>query len=75
MVNKSGSITVEKKTAPMSVWYEYTYWSSPVENETVGNALSDADPSRRFIFNGSNFLDAKKETNNDNSEEEDCIED
>ena len=70
LVNKSGSITVEKKTAPMSVWYEYTYWSSPVENETVGNALSDADPSRRFIFNGSNFLDAKKETNNDNSEED-----
>jgi hypothetical protein len=68
LVNKSGSITVEKETAPMNVWYEYTYWSSPVENETVGNALSASDTSRRFVFNGANFLDAKMETNNDNSE-------
>jgi len=61
----SGSITVDKETAPMNVWYEYTYWSSPVSGETIGNALSFADVNRRFLFDGSLFLDSTAETGND----------
>ncbi len=67
IVTNNGSITVEKETALMNDWYEYTYWSSPVANETVGNALTDADDNMIFTFNGANYLDATMEINNDNT--------
>lgn len=66
-VVNNGTITVNKKTASANNWYEYTYWSSPVENETIGSALSDSDIRRRFWFNAINFLDATTETNNNNA--------
>ena len=66
-VTADGTITVEKFTAPMNAWYEYTYWSSPVSGETIGNALSFSDASRRFVFNAQNFLDATAETGNNNA--------
>ena len=53
----SGTASVTKKTAPMNDWYEYTYWSSPVANETVGTALSESDVDRRFIFDASAYSD------------------
>ncbi|WP_281846260.1 GEVED domain-containing protein [Olleya namhaensis] len=59
--------TVERLTASISDWYEYTYWSSPVTNETIGNALFQADANRRFIFIAANFVDSTYETNNDNT--------
>ncbi|SDB63659.1 Lamin Tail Domain [Flavobacteriaceae bacterium MAR_2010_188] len=62
----TGKITVEKETSPMDKWYEYTYWSSPVRNETIDNALSLAGSSRRFYFNAANYLDSLAETNNNN---------
>ncbi|MCF6295644.1 MAG: T9SS type A sorting domain-containing protein [Flavobacteriaceae bacterium] len=66
-VTGAGSITVIKTTAPLNAWYEYTYWSSPVTGETIGTALSDADPDRRFWFNASNFQDTTMETGNNNA--------
>ncbi|WP_242203797.1 hypothetical protein [Aestuariivivens insulae] len=66
-VTENGTITVQKETAPINNWYEYTNWSSPVSGETIGSALSDSQPGRRFLFNAQNYLDATKETNNDNS--------
>ena len=60
----SGDITVTKKTAPMNNWYEYTYWSSPVENETIGNGLFESQYFRRFAFNASQFNDELAETGN-----------
>ncbi|WP_142784351.1 T9SS type A sorting domain-containing protein [Changchengzhania lutea] len=63
----SGSMSVDKITAPMDAWYEYTYWSSPVSNETIVGAIPDSEPSRRFVYNGQDFLDATAESNNDNS--------
>jgi len=66
-VTENGIITVIKTTAPSNAWYEYTYWSSPVEAETIGTALSDADADRRFWFDASNFLDATMETGNNNA--------
>ncbi|RIA08371.1 lamin tail-like protein [Flavobacteriaceae bacterium MAR_2010_72] len=66
VANKT-SITVEKKTAPMDAWYEYTYWSSPVYGETIDLGLSDAQANRRFWFNAKNFRDSKKEIGNNNT--------
>ncbi|REE83454.1 putative secreted protein (Por secretion system target) [Lutibacter oceani] len=62
-----GTASVNKETAPINAWYEYTYWSSPVENETIGGALVDSPSSRRFWFNANNWEDATYETNNDNT--------
>lgn len=57
---------VDKETAHLENWYEYTYWSSPVANETFGNALFQSSPYRRFQFNAANFRDSQFETFNDN---------
>ena len=65
--NVIGSATVRKRTAPMSNYYEYTYWSSPVSGEIIGNGLTDSDPTRRFNFEAANFKDSFRETNNDNN--------
>ncbi|NNK40721.1 MAG: T9SS type A sorting domain-containing protein, partial [Winogradskyella sp.] len=67
-VTENGTITVTKQTAPLNNWYEYTYWSSPVANETIGTALAQAQPTRRYSFNAQNFEDSFRETNNDNSQ-------
>ncbi|GAB5563542.1 MAG: T9SS sorting signal type C domain-containing protein [Winogradskyella sp.] len=60
----TGNILVTKETAIMNTANEYTYWSSPTANTTIANGLTDSNPSRRFKFNGANFLDATAETNN-----------
>ncbi|WP_179316611.1 GEVED domain-containing protein [Winogradskyella undariae] len=67
----SGATTqVNKKTAELNNWYEYTYWSSPVENETIGNGLAEAHPTRRFWYNAQNYKDTTKETDNNNAAED-----
>ena len=58
-------ISVEKETAPLATYQEYTYWSSPVIGETIGDGLLEADSNRIFLFNGQNFLDENMEMNND----------
>lgn len=58
---------VDRETAYLDNWYEYTYWSSPVANETFGNALFYSSPYRRFEFNAANFRDSQYETFNDNT--------
>ena len=49
--------TVNKKTAKLQNWYDYTYWSSPISNLDVGSGLFLSNPSRRYWFNASNFID------------------
>ena len=66
-INPGGTIEVTKSTANINNWYEYTYWSSPVASESIGNALFQAQPNRRFKFDGSRFLDNEAETNNNNT--------
>ncbi len=61
-------ISVEKLSAPMNTYREYTYWSSPVFGETVDLGLNEASSSRRYRYLGQNYLDAKMETGNDNAE-------
>lgn len=65
-VTGNGVVTVEKETAIMYAWYEYTYWSSPVLGETIDGALPDADVNRRFWFDASKYKDSKAEINNEN---------
>jgi hypothetical protein len=60
-------ISVEKETAFLASYQEYTYWSSPVFEETVSNGLSEAEPNRIFWFNGRNFRDSTQETGNDDA--------
>ncbi|MFB9056683.1 T9SS type A sorting domain-containing protein [Mariniflexile ostreae] len=62
----NGSIEVLKKTAKSNNWYEYTYWSTPVKNETIDNALRDSNPQRRFVFKAENYLDTTAEMDNNN---------
>ncbi|MFV9549684.1 hypothetical protein [Algibacter sp. PT7-4] len=65
-VNTGGASRVNKTTASKSAWYYYTYWSSPVVDETIGNVFTDVDGDRRFWFNASNFID----TNGDNIDDD-----
>jgi hypothetical protein len=54
----NGSSSVTKTTPIKTDWFYYTYWSSPVTNETIGNLFFDVDGDRRFLFNASNYIDA-----------------
>ncbi|MBE9488930.1 MAG: T9SS type A sorting domain-containing protein [Bacteroidetes bacterium] len=67
IVNSGGSSSVIKVTSNLEDWLEYTYWSSPVNNQTVENAFPDTPTNRRFWFNAQNFLDETKEINNNNT--------
>lgn len=68
-VNDDGTVTgnarIVKRTAPMNNWLEYTYWSAPVNNAIVNNALADAATNWRFWFNAQNYRDSYRENNND----------
>ncbi|WP_452224840.1 lamin tail domain-containing protein [Lacinutrix chionoecetis] len=63
----AGITQVNKFTADIAAWYEYTYWSSPVQGETVGNTFAQTNVDRRFTYNAANFSDATAENNNDNT--------
>ncbi|MEC3906449.1 T9SS type A sorting domain-containing protein [Tamlana sp. 2201CG12-4] len=54
-VNPGGLAKVNKETPPKAEWYYYTYWSSPVAGETIGNVFPNI--GRRFWFNANNFID------------------
>ncbi|MGK0430261.1 MAG: hypothetical protein ACJARX_001937 [Psychroserpens sp.] len=58
-------ISVEKETAQLATYQEYTYWSSPVIGELLNNGLAEASVTRRFTYSGQNFRDSTSETNND----------
>ena len=58
-------ISVEKETAQLATYQEYTYWSSPVIGELLNNGLAEASAARRFTYTGQNFRDSTRETNND----------
>ena len=66
-LNGAGTSSVIKQTAVKQNWYYYTYWSSPVVNETVDGAFPDTDTDRRFEFNASNYLDLDGNDIDDNA--------
>ncbi|MBU2950417.1 T9SS type A sorting domain-containing protein [Tamlana agarivorans] len=54
--NSSGGVKLTKtKVSNSNV--EYTYWSSPVANTTIENALAGTPSGRRYWFNAANFED------------------
>ncbi|MGX7668798.1 reprolysin-like metallopeptidase [Flavobacterium pedocola] len=65
VVTNNGTINVYKTTAPFEQ-YDYTFWSSPVENRTIGSALSAWDPSRIYKLNAANFRDDNNDSHDDN---------
>ncbi|WP_138432347.1 lamin tail domain-containing protein [Winogradskyella algicola] len=60
-------ISVEKETAPLASHLEYTYWSSPVNGELISDGLFEANANRIFSFDGQNFRDSTRETNNNDA--------
>ena len=60
-------VIVDKLTAPLEEWYEYTYWSSPLENVAIGDLLPNTSPNRLFEFIAANFSDVEREVLNDNT--------
>ncbi|KAB1070019.1 T9SS type A sorting domain-containing protein [Tamlana haliotis] len=66
-VVNDGIMSLRRETAPMDAWYEYTYWSSPVESAQISTSIPHYNPNRLFIFNAQNYRDSTAETNNDNS--------
>ncbi|WP_282030331.1 lamin tail domain-containing protein [Winogradskyella eximia] len=66
VLTSKDKISVDKETAYLATFLEYTYWSSPVVGEIISDGLSDANANRIYAFNGQNYLDATRETNNDN---------
>ncbi|SHG72974.1 lamin tail domain-containing protein [Winogradskyella jejuensis] len=47
---------VNKTTSPLTNWYDVTYWSSPVVDESTDGALFNS--SRVFWFDANNYIDA-----------------
>lgn len=66
-LNTGGASKVIKYTTPLNHWYDYTYWSSPVNSATADEALANANPSRRYWYDAENYLDVLAETDNGNS--------
>lgn len=46
----TGNINFKRNTTPMAI-YEYTYWSSPVANQTLGNLSPLTASDKYFSFN------------------------
>ena len=44
----TGIASVNKQTPAKAQWYYYTYWSSPVANETIENLFPNVDVDRRY---------------------------
>lgn len=65
-VDSIGLAKVNKLTSVLNYWYDYTYWSSPVNGTTVNQAFANSNVNRRFWFNGQNYLDVLREDANNN---------
>ncbi|MEO8934014.1 MAG: choice-of-anchor D domain-containing protein, partial [Xanthomarina sp.] len=64
LTNPNAINSLTKNTHHLQNWYDYTYWSSPLENAQIENALSQAKANRRFLFRADLFEDLLIETDN-----------
>ncbi len=64
ILNPGGNALVNKQTTVVNNWYDYTYWSSPIVDETIGDALDIAPADRRFWYNAQNYLDQYLDNSN-----------
>lgn len=67
-VNPGGVSRVNKNTSIKNAWYYYTYWSSPVDGETIQDAFPNTDVDRRFSYNAANYVDANGDNIDDNAD-------
>ncbi len=58
----NGVRVIKGKTFPRK--FAYTYWSSPIVDETIEQAFSTVQADRRFWFNATNFVDVQQEVGN-----------
>lgn len=65
----NGSASVNKTTPVKDDWFFYTYWSSPVTSETIGNMFADVDGDRRLFFSAANYEDADGDNLDDNNDD------
>ncbi|TBN00206.1 T9SS type A sorting domain-containing protein [Hyunsoonleella flava] len=65
----NGTASVNKQTPAKADWFYYTYWSSPVVGETIGDAFPNAPADRRFWFNAANFVDTDGDDIDDNADD------
>jgi len=65
-LNGTATSQVNKFTAQLTNWYDYTYWSSPVATADVDIALTFSNPTRRFYFEAGNYLDLNNDDIDDN---------
>lgn len=49
-ITYNGSSIIHKKSTPLNDSYDFTYWSSPVENDIISNVFTGVDPSRIFYW-------------------------
>ncbi|TWO33862.1 T9SS type A sorting domain-containing protein [Seonamhaeicola sediminis] len=68
-LNGSGTASLFKLTATKQAWYYYTFWSSPVTDETIGDAFPNTSSNRRFIYNAANYLDSNGDNVDDNGDD------
>ncbi|OIQ29937.1 MAG: hypothetical protein BM564_03970 [Bacteroidetes bacterium MedPE-SWsnd-G2] len=60
--NNTNYTLVNKETAPLANWTDYTYWSTPVKDLTIGNAFFTSTNVYEFI--AANYLDVLAEIGN-----------
>ena len=53
----SGTAILNKTTPEKQEWFYYTYWSSPVTVQTIGNMFPTVPSDWRYSFNAANFVD------------------
>ncbi|MEZ4855208.1 MAG: lamin tail domain-containing protein [Gelidibacter sp.] len=56
--------TLSKFTHPLANWYDYTYWSSPLEDVQIETALYQSKANRRYKYAASLFNDTQAEIGN-----------
>ncbi|GAA4268609.1 T9SS type A sorting domain-containing protein [Hyunsoonleella aestuarii] len=69
ILNPSGIARVNKQTATKEKWYYYTYWSSPVESETINSVFPNTSSDRRFYFDAFSYLDEDGDNIDDNGDD------
>ncbi|WP_298417149.1 lamin tail domain-containing protein [uncultured Kordia sp.] len=66
-LNGTGIINVEKTTTSFEQ-YDYTYWSSPITNATIGSALSGWRLDRVYSYVAANYEDLDDDEVDDNND-------
>ncbi|MCG2612177.1 M12 family metallo-peptidase [Flavobacterium sp. SM15] len=67
VVTNNGTMNV-RKTSSMFDMYDYTFWSPPVVNATIGSAFSAWQQNYIYKLNTANFRDDNNDSHDDNQD-------